>query len=119
MIRRPVEVVAAWAAEPEDAPIWYDSLNTVKWKTPPSLRVGRRVALRVAGRGSPSWPGASAGVRPVTATPRARFGAITHNLGGGLGHHSGTLGNRGDPSIAAVRQTRLDRHSIVACDDAA
>jgi hypothetical protein len=52
MIRRPVEVVAAWAAEPEDAPIWYDNINTVEWKTPPSLRVGRRVALRVAGRRS-------------------------------------------------------------------
>jgi hypothetical protein len=43
------------------------------------------------------------------ATPRAQFGAITYTLGGGLGHRNGSLGNRGDSSIAAIRQTRLDR----------
>jgi hypothetical protein len=44
-IRRPVAEVAAYAADPSNAPHWYVNIESADWETPPPLRVGTRVAF--------------------------------------------------------------------------
>lgn len=44
-IARPVAVVAAYAADPANAPVWYDNIESVEWETPPPARPGTRVAF--------------------------------------------------------------------------
>jgi uncharacterized protein YndB with AHSA1/START domain len=41
----PRERVAAFAADPSNAPEWYVNIKTVEWKTPPPLGVGSRLAF--------------------------------------------------------------------------
>jgi uncharacterized membrane protein len=43
VIDRPVEVVAAYAADPTNAPEWYANIRSVQWRTPPPLEVGSRL----------------------------------------------------------------------------
>ena len=46
VIARPVAAVAAYAADPSNAPDWYDNLRSVEWRTsPPVLRVGSVVGF--------------------------------------------------------------------------
>jgi uncharacterized protein YndB with AHSA1/START domain len=42
--RQPAEV-AAFAAEPSNAPRWYQNIAAVQWETEPPLRAGSRVAF--------------------------------------------------------------------------
>ncbi|NIK58883.1 SRPBCC family protein [Kribbella shirazensis] len=43
VIERPVEVVAAYAGDPSNAPEWYSNIESVKWLTEPPVGVGSRM----------------------------------------------------------------------------
>ena len=45
VIARPAEVVASYAADPANAPAWYDNITSATWKTSPPLRTGSRIAF--------------------------------------------------------------------------
>ena len=45
VIGRPRELVAAYAADPTNAPEWYDNIESIEWKTPPPVAVGSRMAF--------------------------------------------------------------------------
>jgi uncharacterized protein YndB with AHSA1/START domain len=44
-IDRPLEEVAAYVAEPSNAPEWYVNITSADWKTPPPLQRGSRIAF--------------------------------------------------------------------------
>ena len=43
VIDRPVAEVAAYAADPSNAPRWYVNIESVEWETPPPVEVGSRL----------------------------------------------------------------------------
>jgi uncharacterized membrane protein len=45
VIDRPLERVAAYAADPSNAPEWYANIASVEWKTAPPITVGSRMAF--------------------------------------------------------------------------
>lgn len=103
-VARPVEVVAAYAADPTTAPEWYDNIDSVEWRTDPPLRVGTVVAFvaRFMGRRLAydyEIVDYEPGARLVMRTSRGPFPMETTYTwaGSGLGTHMG-LRNRGTPT---------------------
>ena len=45
VIDRPVNEVAAYAADPDNAPHWYVNIKSVEWRTPRAIEVGARIAF--------------------------------------------------------------------------
>src|SRR5215207_7268835 len=52
-IERPRAEVAAWAADPDNAPRWRGDVEKVEWKSAPPLRTGARIALTTPSLGLP------------------------------------------------------------------
>jgi uncharacterized membrane protein len=44
-IGRPIDVLAAYAMDPTNAPEWYENVESVEWETPPPAQVGSKVAF--------------------------------------------------------------------------
>jgi uncharacterized protein YndB with AHSA1/START domain len=44
-IARPLHEVAAYAANPDNAPEWYENIESVAWRTEPPLRVGSEMTF--------------------------------------------------------------------------
>ena len=45
VIDRPRDAVASYAANPDNAPVWYVNIKSVEWQTQPAVSVGSRVAF--------------------------------------------------------------------------
>ena len=130
-ILRPVDVVAAYAADPANAPSWYANIESVEWLTPPPVRVGAELAfvakflgrrLAYTYRVNEYVPGE----RLVMSTSQGPFPMeTTYAWSGGADATTMSLRNRGEPTgllralgglaAAAVRRaTRKDLSRLKA-----
>jgi hypothetical protein len=104
-IERPCAEVAAFAGAPDNAPQWYENIESVEWKSAPPLVLGSKVAFvaRFLGRRLAytyeftEWV---AGERLVMRTAEGPFPMETTYTWAAVGERSTrmTLRNRGEPS---------------------
>lgn len=106
VIDRPVDVVAAYVADPGNAPEWYSNIEAAEWETTPPLAVGSRVKLtpRFLGMKMPPYTYTvlehTPGERFVMRTEDGPFPVETTYTWSAVGGGSTrmTLTNRGEPS---------------------
>jgi len=105
LIDRPVNVVAAYAADPSNAPDWYANIESVRWETAPPAQLGSRVAFvaRFLGRRleyTYELVDFVAGERLVMRTAQGPFPMETTYTWTAAGDHATrmTLRNRGEPA---------------------
>lgn len=113
--------VAAFAADPANAPRWYRNITAVEWETPPPLAVGSRLRFRARFLGRTleytyEVHELEPGARMVMATAQGPFPMETTYTWEDAG--SGTrmgLRNRGEPagfaSVAAPVMARAIRRA--------
>ena len=46
VIQRPIAIVSAYAADPGNAPAWYENIDSVEWLTAEPLQLGTRAAFQ-------------------------------------------------------------------------
>ena len=132
IIRRPLEVVSAYAGDPANAPEWYVNIESVEWETPPPAAVGSRVAFvaRFLGRRLAytyelvEWV---PGERLVMRTAEGPFPMETTYTWepAGDGATRMTLRNRGEPSgfssltapFMAMAMRRANRKDLASLRD--
>jgi hypothetical protein len=105
VIDRPVAEVAAYSADPSNAPEWYARIESVDWKAAPPLRVGSAVAFvaRFLGRRleyTYEFAKFVPGERLLMRTQQGPFPMETTYTWIALSRNSTrmTLRNRGEPS---------------------
>ena len=105
VIDAPVEVVAAFAGDPGNAPRWYANIRSVRWVTEPPVRVGSRMdfVARFLGRGlayTYEVTDLEPGRRLVMRTAQGPFPMETTYTWAAVDAASTrmTLTNRGEPS---------------------
>jgi uncharacterized membrane protein len=126
-IDRPVQEVAAYAADPNHAPAWYQNIKSVEWQTDGGMRVGARVAFvaeflrrRLAYEIAELAPAE----RLVMRTASGPFPMETTYVWQAVGAHRTrmTLRNRGNPSgfskwvapFMAIAMRRANRKDLAA-----
>jgi hypothetical protein len=45
IIRRPCSIVAAYAADPNNAPSWYENIKAIRWESSPPMGIGSRLGF--------------------------------------------------------------------------
>jgi uncharacterized membrane protein len=105
VIARPAEAVAAYAADPSNAPAWYQNIASIAWETSPPLQTGSRVAFRARFLGRDlaytyQVTDFIAGERLVMRTAHGPFPMETTYTwqAAGDGSTRMTLQNRGEPA---------------------
>jgi uncharacterized membrane protein len=43
IINRPIDVVASYAVDPDNAPEWYENIASIEWESSPPLQLGSRM----------------------------------------------------------------------------
>ena len=132
LIMRPREEVAAYSANPDNAPSWYENIKEVQWKTAPPLALGSRiafVAMFLGRRLAYTYEiiDFQPAVRLVMSTTEGPFPMETTYIweDAGEGHTRMTLRNRGSPAgfssllspFMASSMRRANRKDLIRLKD--